>query len=330
MRSLKALAATLGTATALLLTTLASPTPAAADTVPVNTAQALRFISYNMCGNVCAEGKGPTGYSNAARISSIVAEANSTGWKADQLFLQEVCQDQYTELSTKLAPLGFNGRFTASLTGRSDACAGDPYGNALFVKGAIVQTKTLDLTQGTETEPIRVPCVKSYLRDRLSWACSVHLFWGDTEGNNPERDAETADLLWQVEAWERAGIPVILGGDFNGFPSDTFMDGVYSPAAGGNSHGVFTEADQSDTGTNPNDIPNSVLQCPEGSVECRTGEPTYYSQGKVNVPGDEYWCKIDYLFFSTRHFKDVVGDSLPVDTKVSDHRLLRGAANWAS
>lgn len=321
MRKLKALAATLTTALAVLLTTLVSPTPAAADNVPIDTAQTLRFVTYNICGNMCKEGTGPTGYNDAHRIAAVVAEANSPGWKADQIFLQEVCQDQYTELSAKLAPLGFNGRFAATLTGRADACGGDPYGVALFVKGAIVQTKTLELTQGPEAEPIRVPCVKSYLRNRLNWACTIHLYWSD----HALRAAEAAELRWQVETWERAGTPVVLGGDFNGFPNETFMDGFYGPAVGGTASGLFTEADQTDPD------PGNTPACAPGSLPCRGGESTFRSLGdNLRDPADDYDCKIDYLFFSTRHFKDVVGDSLPLDTESSDHRLLRGAANWAS
>ncbi|MGW4851648.1 endonuclease/exonuclease/phosphatase family protein [Streptomyces sp. NPDC004288] len=321
MRSLKALAATLGSAAALLLTSIASPAPAVADTVPTDTPRALRFVSYNMCGNVCRENAGPTGYNNAHRIAAIVAEADPAKWKADQIFLQEVCQDQYTELSGKLAPLGFNGRFAAALTGRADACGGDPYGVAVFVKGTVVQTKTLELTQGPETEPIRVPCVKSTLQNRQTWACSVHLYWS----RNDLRDAEAADLRWQLEAWERAGTPVVLGGDFNGFPNESFLDGYYGPAVGGNARGVFTEADQSDAD------PGNTPACAPGAVPCRGGESTFRSLGEdLTDPSDDYDCKIDYLFLSTRHFKDVVGDSQPLDTEVSDHRLLRGAANWAS
>ncbi|MFJ4340951.1 endonuclease/exonuclease/phosphatase family protein [Streptomyces sp. NPDC088915] len=325
MKSFKALATTLGAAAALLFTTLAAPTPAAADTVPANTPQALRFVTYNMCGNMCKEGTGPTGYDNAHRIESIVAEAGASGWKADQIFLQEVCQDQYTELSTKLAPLGFNGRFAGALTGQSGACGGDPYGVALFVKGAIVQTKTLDLSQGTESEPILVPCVKSYLQGRLNWACTVHLYWAD----NPVRDVEAAELRWQAEAWEKTGTPVVLGGDFNGFPNEAFMDGYYGPAVGSGAKGVFTEADQSDPALET-DKGNDPA-CASGAVPCQGGESTFRSKGDdLADPADDYDCKIDYLFFSSRHFKDVVGDSLPLDTEASDHHLVRGAANWAS
>ncbi|MER8232583.1 endonuclease/exonuclease/phosphatase family protein [Streptomyces sp. NPDC094049] len=322
MRSLRTLAATLATAAALLFTTVVSPTPAMADTVPVNTPQSLRFVSYNICGHSCAEGQGPAvgGYDNAQRIAAVVAEASGP-WKADQIHLQEVCQGQYDELSTKLAPYGFSGRFAATVTGKASICGGFAYGVAVFVKGAVVQTKTIELTQGTEKERIRVPCVKTLYQSRVSWACSVHLYWDD----NPVRDAEAADLRWQAEAWERAGTPVVLGGDFNSLPEDPMMDGFYGPAVGGSAKGLFTEADQSDTD------PGNLPACTPGATVCRGGEPTFTGRGcpPITTPETLTDCKIDYIFFSSRHFKNVVGDSMPLDKKVTDHRMVRGAADWA-
>ncbi|MFE3073620.1 endonuclease/exonuclease/phosphatase family protein [Streptomyces sp. NPDC059247] len=321
MRSLRTLAAALATAAALLFTTLASPTPAAADTVPVDTPQSLRFVTYNICGHSCPEGKGPApgGYSNARRIAAVVAEASGP-WKADQIHLQEVCQQQYDELGAKLAPLGFSGKFAATVTGKATVCGGQAYGVAVFVKGTVVRTATIELTQSNERELIRVPCVQTLYRSRLSWACSIHLYWDD----NSLRDAEAAVLRRQAESWERAGTPVVLGGDFNGFPDENFMDGFYRPALGGGAQGVFDEADQTDN--NPRNTP----ACPAGTRLCRGGEPTFRGPGcpPVTVPETLTDCKIDYIFFSSRHFRHVVGDSMPLDNRVTDHHMVRGAADW--
>ncbi|MFD0270977.1 endonuclease/exonuclease/phosphatase family protein [Streptomyces sp. NPDC127106] len=277
--------------------------PARADTVTPDSAPALRFVSYNICGNMC----GADPYDNERRIDGVVAQAVATTWNADQVFLQEVCRPQYDEILRRLAPLGFHGSYGATLAGRASVCGGADYGNAVLVKGPVTDSTELDLTVGGETEPITVPCVRTLLQGRTSWACSVHLFWDDGTLAAPEAE----ELASQAEAWEARGIPVVLGGDFNHSPRTSTLTPFYDPSVGDDGQGVFLEADETDT-----DFFDPAA-CTAGTDRlCRSGEPTWKEK------------KIDYIFFSACHFTSPRGDALPLDPSVSDHRMLRGAAAW--
>lgn len=293
------------TCSALALTVQVSTAPvAAADTVSASTAPVLRFTSYNICGNVCGN---PTVYDNQRRIDQVVAEASSTVWGADQIFLSEVCRSQYDAIHAKLAPQGFAGLYTATLSGNANICYGSDYGMAIFVKGPALATTVLDLTQGGEAEPIKNPCIKTLLQGRTTWACSIHLYWSSTP---TLRDAEARELAAQVKAWEDAGIPVVLGGDFNAPPAGTMASSFYEPAMGGGATGTMIEVDETDTDY-------FTQACRDaGATRCRSGEDS------------KDGGKIDYVFLSGKYFGTPKADVLPLDTKVSDHKLLRGAAKW--
>ncbi|GIG68252.1 FG-GAP-like repeat-containing protein [Phytomonospora endophytica] len=290
------------------LTTLVAAPAAYADVVTPGAAPPLRFVSYNMCGNVCSD---PQKFDLARRLDYIVAQTDGGGWNADQIHLQEVCRAQYDTLLGRLRAKGFNGLFEKTVWGRSDVCAGGDYGMAILVKGTIADSIVLELTQGGETEEIDAPCVKTYTQNRANWACSVHLYWS----NEPLRVAEAKELAAQAKAWQDAGIPVVLGGDFNAFPDEPTMNSFYGTALPGGA-GAFREADESDA--------DYFAQggCDPASVtRCRAGEFTF--------DGKDADSKIDYLFLGERYFTKVVGDSMPLDTRLSDHRLLRGAATWS-
>ncbi|MFC9261720.1 FG-GAP-like repeat-containing protein [Streptomyces hydrogenans] len=310
----------LGTVGALLgsaAAALALGTPVAqADTVASGTAPALRFVSYNMCGSgsPCTDA---LGFSDEAKYTTIVEQTNGSVWNADQIFLQEVCRYQYDELATRLAPKGFEGLYTTTVqlgTG-SGLCAKGPdgtkgdYGMAVFVKGTVTERKVLDLTAGGESEPIKAPCVKSYTQGRANWACSVHLYWAT---DATLRNQEAQYLASQAAAWQEQGYPVVLGGDFNDTPGSGMAGTFYTPGTGSGS-GIFTEVDETDKDY------FTTACATAGASRCRSGETTFGSSRR----------KIDYLFLSARHFKNVKGDVLPRVTDASDHDMIRGAASWA-
>lgn len=316
LRELRFLLSALLCAAAVLAGTLvAAPSTAVADEVPAETAPPLRFVSYNICGNMCGD---PAKFDNARRVSTVVGEAAGGGWNADQIFLQEVCGHQYDAIDAALSPRGFTGFFTPVKTGQTNICAipgkpGEPqrysqYGMAVLVKGLVVEKKVLKLRQGAESEDIDVPCVKNYTQYRLNWACSVHLYWNDSALNAKE----AVVLAAQAKAWEDAGVPVVLGGDFNGQPWTTATSPFYEAANGQGATGSFLEADETDK-----DFFQPRPCTAENRVRCRSGEGTF-QDGR----------KLDYVFVSARSFKDVRGDSLDLDPKVSDHRLLRATAAW--
>ncbi|MFF9149561.1 FG-GAP-like repeat-containing protein [Streptomyces sp. NPDC014861] len=310
----------LGAAGALLGSVAAAfalGTPAAqADTVTGGTAPALRFVSYNMCGSgsPCTD---ELGYTDAAKYATILDQTNPSVWGADQIFLQEVCRYQYDKLAGDLAPKGFEGLYTTTvqLGTASKLCAKGPegtkgdYGMALFVKGTVSERKVLDLTAGGESEPIKAPCVKSYTQGRANWACSVHLYWA----SDPTlRNKEAEFLAAQAAAWQEQGLPVVLGGDFNDTPGSTMAGTFYEPG-NGSGKGRFVEADETDK-----DWFTSACTA-AGATRCRSGETTFGASRR----------KIDYIFLSGAHFKNVKGDVLPRVVDASDHDMVRAAATWA-
>ncbi|MEU4421744.1 endonuclease/exonuclease/phosphatase family protein [Actinoplanes sp. NPDC024001] len=291
----------LGSLLLLLGIAVAAP-PAYADAPAPGTAPPLRFVTYNICGHVCVvNGTGPD---DAHRTATVVAEAANSGWRADYIFLQEVCKYQFDDIKAKL-PAGFTGLFAELIAagesrGGKKVCKGSAFGEAVFVRGTPVSSTVLTLTAGGESEQIKSPCIQSWVQNRRTWACSVHLYWNERVYN----EANGRTLAAQTRAWEDAGIPVVLGGDFNGQPGTTTTLPFYTPGTQQGA-GTMTEVDESDSD-----------YCPTGP--CRAGEPTFHD-GR----------KLDYLFATSRFVREVVGDSLPQDATVSDHRLLRGAAAWA-
>ncbi|MBP2582323.1 hypothetical protein J3A78_002801 [Streptomyces sp. PvR006] len=187
-------------------------------------------------------------------------------------------------------------------------------------------------TNGVRLEPenITSPCMRVYLQSRSTWVCSVHLYWGE-EGIPAQkalRDAEAARLYDTVKRWEGEGkgVPVILGGDFNAQPWNGGTRPFYSPLAYSNTlgTGTMTEVDETDVG------PGFFQGVCAGKLRCRSGEPTKDDDAKRDADGN-YAAdrKLDYIFLTSRFFKDARGDALPVNQDVSDHVILRGAASWA-
>ena len=303
MKRLASLVTALG-ATVLAIAAAVTAPAAGADTLPASTPAPLRYVSYNICGNACADSQG---YDNQKRIDTVVAQASAGTWNVDEIFLQEVCRPQYNAVLAGLAPLGFSGSYAPTLTGRADVCSGADYGVAVLVKGSISDSRVLDLTVGAETEPIKVPCVRAYVQNRANWACSVHLYWSDPALGQQEAQ----ELAAQAKSWRDAGTPVVLGGDFNAGPRTATTSQFYDTAGNDGGTGIFTEADQSDKGYYDASV------CVSTAPACRSGQPTFNTH------------KIDYLFLSSGDFSQVQEDVVPQDTTVSDHRMVRGAAYWA-
>ncbi|MFI0897976.1 FG-GAP-like repeat-containing protein [Streptomyces sp. NPDC020983] len=296
----------------VLLPLLALPAPARADSLPVTTEQTLHVATYNICGSACPNSN--PGDSRANRENAVVAQTSATGWNADAIFLQEVCRNQYDAIGSRVEPLGYHGMFTATIAaGKSaTACKGAyDYGVALFVKGPVLASTVLSLTAGAEVEKILVPCVRTTLQRRETWACSVHLYWKDEALNQ----AEAVKLAGQAAEWEDGGTPVILGGDFNAAPRRTSMSEFYARSVGDGGHGRFAEADETDK-----DHFDQGVCDPAARTYCRSGETTYTGTAAY---------KLDYLMFGERYFRAARGDVLPRDASVSDHQLYRGAVSWA-
>ncbi|MEV8533884.1 FG-GAP-like repeat-containing protein [Streptomyces sp. NPDC051211] len=276
------------------------------DTTTPDSAPPLRFVSYNICGNMC---RSPA-YDEQRRTDTVAAQADVADWNADQIFLQEVCRPQYDAVLAKLRGRGYHGLFGRTVLGRPGICGNADYGNAVFAKGEVLDALDLDLTVGQEKEPIRVPCLKTTVQHRISWACSVHLYWDNGTLAVPEADK----LAARARLWEDEGIPVVLGGDFNHSPRSSTLTRFYDRNIGDGAIGRFAEADETDP-----DFFDPAACTPGVTPSCRSGEPTVPVLNK----------KLDYVFFSSRYFKTPAADVRPLDARVSDHRILRAAAAWS-
>lgn len=331
------------------LSLLLTAAPAQADTVSPSTAPPIRTLSYNICGSGGTSGCDVSVAGNEDRYAAIVDETSGSGWNADFIFLVEVCKYQYTELESRLSPRGYRGNWVATKNAadlgsncRNPATGVvSDYGMAIFVRGVIVNGDydleldsyaaiQQDMPDGY-AENIRTPCIKAWVQNRLTWSCSVHLYWGNPNAGTPGNgwkvmQREAVKLSNQVKAWEAEGIPVVLGGDFNSSPQNDVMDYFYDIAwdASGSS-GTMTEGDTLEKCTSP----------------CRQGEYTKYNSPAFDDnPANDgtprvLEKKIDYTFFSSAHFKGEVSDVMPephrspTNTRfVSDHLPVRAAAYW--
>lgn len=230
------------------------------------------------------------------------------------------------------------------------------YGMAVFVKGAALAHADLELgtyAPGTPSEEaIKSPCLKAYTQGRPTWACSVHLDWSDQ--SNAGREQQARKLAQQADLWQAQGVPVSLGGDFNATPGPPAVeicepkdpDGsgpqqpptvsasvkmmctgsavtatFYEPGVGnrlGFGNGAFLEVDETDKDFfSTENFPTDCLAT--GATRCRSGEPTF----------GQFRRKLDYIFLSSRHFKDVKADVPDRVSNATDHNMVRGAAAWA-
>ncbi|WP_395360988.1 endonuclease/exonuclease/phosphatase family protein [Streptomyces sp. YH02] len=347
---------------------MVSAPQALADTVSYATAPPIRTFTYNICGSSGTAGCNATREEDDARHKTIVDETAGGVWNADYIFLVEICSYQFNRMDASLKPRGYTGRFVETVPAASlydstnrplcvdSSGGGTPrsYGMAVFVRGSFVESTNLTLdtkaaiqqtVPGAHGEDIKSPCIKSWVQNRLTWACSVHLWWGAPNlPADPGPDATAAEiaaykdklarhqvmtreadaLVRKSQEWEQAGIPVILSGDFNSSPWGDVLNRFYEPATGDGAYGTFIEADETDF----DDVsPYGNCQA-TGLTRCRVGELTMYeSTHQTRVQ------KLDYTFFSAQFFRGVVGD-VPAEPKtttgkwISDHLPLRGAAYW--
>ncbi|BAU88033.1 FG-GAP repeat domain protein [Streptomyces laurentii] len=334
MRKFKSGLAFLGSIAFFLVASFTGvPTALAKDVVSASTSPPLRFSTYNICGNYCVKAD-----DSGIRVSAVVAETDAAGWKADVVFVQEICKYQYEQIRTQLTPRGFSGHYVPTIAANSSICLNknSSYGMAVFAKGAIHADATwqpaaesdglaeVNLLSGTgvETEGITSPCMRVFVQHRSTWVCSVHLWWPkdstDTAGV-AARDANARILYQKVKEWQDKGVPVIVGGDFNGQPWTDATKPFYSSEAVSavRGTGAMTEVDETDAG----EFQGSGV-C-DGATRCRSGEVTHDGRPTGSLR------KIDYIFATSSFFKEVRGDVQARNVSISDHSLLRGTARWA-
>jgi len=272
---------------------LATPAPViAAPSEPP-----LRAITWNVCGAACAWG-------DEQPLAAQAAHA-VRAYNADILFLQEACAPQFAAVRAALP--GYTGTFKAQL--RSGRCGGsNKHGIAVFVRGTATNARWWNIggTEGlTGTTYFLLAVDGRTAAGRRYTAATVHLRvkcdaeydYDDCAPLTHEARTEQAEAITdELDPLVRAGVPVVIGGDFNMLPGSSPMSMFYGPTAGGT--GLFVEAD--------------------GGLG-RTGESTV-------CDGEQ---KIDFVFYSRPNFGFVDGDAANcADDPVSDHKLLRATATW--
>jgi endonuclease/exonuclease/phosphatase family metal-dependent hydrolase len=300
---------------AVAVTTLATPPLAAAATTTASTAvstvastagastpapEGPHVLTYNVCGGSCHKELSQDEWNG--RIRSLIDAAG-----ADVILFQELCHGQYLALQEALGD-GYDSRWAGTMSdnqgcGRHWGQGVDGgYGDAIFIRGAhaIRASHTVPLPNAMNHEPRALLCVDARLAGGKARVCDTHLdYHAETER---AQAAYVADLLAR---WA-ARMPVVFGGDLNATPGSPQLDGFYGTTA---ATGHFLEADETDAEYFDD-------ACAATARRCRSGEHT--EEGR----------KVDYIFFSGRHFRAPTGQAANRDPLLSDHRPLVGAAAW--
>ncbi len=292
---------------AVAVTMSATPPPAAAAATTTTTAVASasaprgpHVLTYNVCGGSCH--KELTQDEWNGRIRSLIDAAG-----ADAILFQELCHGQYLALQEALGD-EYDQRWAGTMTDNK-GCArrwgqgvDGGYGDAIFIRGghAIWATHTVPLPNEMNREPRALLCVDATLPGGKARVCDTHLdYHAETER---AQAAYVADLLAR---WADR-VPTVFGGDLNATPGSPQLDGFYGATA---ATGPFIEADETD-----HEYFGDA--CPAIARRCRSGE--YTEAGR----------KVDYIFFSSRHFRAPTGQAANRDPLLSDHRPLVGTAAW--
>ncbi|MFB9367951.1 endonuclease/exonuclease/phosphatase family protein [Kitasatospora albolonga] len=299
----------LWTALLAVVVLLLAGAPARADVADPVTWPKPRFITYNVCGAAC-----PDVYQNdpAKWRDQLVSEVDA--WSADVVVLQELCHGQWDLLRTKLAGR-YEAVWGATLSSASGCAKWDAtdtrFGLGIFVKGpagtVVPGSRSVTMLPKPDgTEQRALLCAQAKVTGRQVRVCDTHLDPHDAV--TPVHAAEVARL---TGAYVDAGEPVLLAGDFNATPQEPALDALYNHSGGS---GKYQEADENDA---------DFCALPGG--RCRTGAPTVEP---LCSPKATTATKIDYLFLSARDFRNVKGDAAPCTPGMSDHHLLRGAAEF--
>jgi endonuclease/exonuclease/phosphatase family metal-dependent hydrolase len=285
-------AAALALCTALLL-----PGTARADVVDPSTAPTTRSLSYNVCGaySVCQ-----SDLTTASWVSAMTQEI--TDWDADTVMLQELCIGQWIGLRDALPGYSavWTGTQQASGCAKWDANGDSRFGLGVLVKASAVDRYAANLTVPDGQEARAVLCARGPVDGRTTLACTTHL------AQYIEPDNGSSQALAHIDEWA-AGLPVILGGDFNAGPEYSALDPIRTGLPG---TGAFAEVDENDQEF----FTSSCLAA--GVTSCRSGEPTVVINGTA--------AKFDHIFVTADDFHTVRADA--TEPGLSDHKLLRGAA----
>ncbi|GAA3058115.1 hypothetical protein GCM10017562_23790 [Streptomyces roseofulvus] len=329
------------------------PTTLSAEVTP-NPANP-RFLSYNVCGGKCPVYQGNVTTWRDTMISAI------DNWDADVVMLQEVCYGQWIHLRNALQSRVGGDQYDSiwHATRTYEGCGNQDnhkwgtwagssetenlFGLVILVKGSeptITDRQVHWLPNPAAGEERALLCGLAPVKGRMTRVCNTHIDFktasfmgGKWSYSNPRTQVEAVD--YKMDEYAAAGEPIILGGDFNPPVSQAADESAtkYTPNLSPLYHtghqggtGIFQEVDETDTNYF---IKNNAADQPvcAGMSVCRSGEATADTCSTGNsafVP-----IKLDFIFVSPK-FTSVYGDSAACTPGMSDHRLLRGEAAWAS
>lgn len=176
----------------------------------------IRFLSLNVCGNVCHGG----GDGVAEAVAAVAS-------RSDVVMLQEVCRSQAQAITDALraawsrAELNYVTTYADDAAGRN-RCTDDDYGIAIITATAVDATKTIDLPNpglgGRQFDRRLLLCVDTAVRSGAVTACTAHLVRASNDADAHRQ--QIAALPVALSSLARLG-PVIFGGDLNE-PASTF------------------------------------------------------------------------------------------------------------
>jgi endonuclease/exonuclease/phosphatase family metal-dependent hydrolase len=233
---------------AVLAGLLLPPRPSlAVDAVTKNPGQPVRVLTYNVCGASACQ------YTGDADVWTRELAGTAAGtWEADVLMLQEACAGQFDRLTAELEarhPGEFTGVFhTTDTPARNttiNKCVTKWGGKAEFGLATFVRSPSatrlvhqVTVQEGLSSVPA-VLCTRSAIDGRMTLVCNTHLAQGVYNGT--VMDNGISQVMPQVAVWA-AGLPVILGGDFNAHPTYAAIRALRADLA----LGPWIEADEAD------------------------------------------------------------------------------------
>ncbi|HEY9522446.1 MAG TPA: endonuclease/exonuclease/phosphatase family protein [Thermopolyspora sp.] len=212
---------------------------------------------------------------------------------ADVILFQELCHGQYESLQQVLGDR-YDSRWGGTMTGNT-GCGkqwgegeDEGFGLAVFVRGA--GSIRSSERRSLPDEEDHEPRILLCVDTALRGR-SVRVCDTHLDYHPATERLQAAYVQRVVTPWA-ARTPLIVGGDMNATPMLQQMAGFYRRG-----DGAFLEADETDR-------------------DYFLGEDT--EQGR----------KVDYIFFSRRHFESPIGRVAERDRLLSDHQPLLGTASW--
>lgn len=260
-----------------------------------------KVLQLNLCGNACwtksdPDAGGVDSRGSVTRMAKVLDAIDN--YDPDIVTFNEICYSQYRKIRPDMIARGYSSTYATTTTGGAcdnfESAWGRNFGDAVFSKGPVPDTQQRYLLpDSTGGEPRQLLCADTKLQGVDCKVCTTHL-----SNDSMVRKKQVRTIAQKAKVWVNS-TAVIITGDFNAIPSSSEMGLMYSHSGG---TGVFQEADESDT---------CIPYCRDGEITFRDNK------------------KIDYIFFSARHFGGLTADAKSrYPNPITDHNCLEGSAVW--